>query len=219
MSNAVDPNEFIITRKRKKYRFALFHNSPICFEADEWVKKPKTNILEVGAGTGMFSATIAKYLPQYQFTAMDVKADRLQTGARFAEENELKNIRFLRARADSLYDFISGDSLDNIWITFPDPFPKERSSRRRLTHPRFLDIYKDLLKQDGHLCFKTDARPLFDWSLEWLVDQGWRIEEISFDLHNSLLSDTFKVMTTYETRFVSEGLPIYFVRCTPPKKK
>lgn len=219
MSEAIDPNDFIITRKRKKYRFALFANSPLCFEAEEWTEAPKTNVLEVGAGTGLFSTVLAELLPQYQFAAMDIKADRLQTGATLAEENGLKNIRFLRASVDRLYDFISAGSLDNIWITFPDPFPKDRSSKHRLTHPRFLELYKNLLKLDGHLYFKTDARSLFDWSLERLVEQGWKIEELSFDLHGSLLPDTFKIMTTYEKRFTAEGLPIYFVSCTPPKIK
>jgi tRNA (guanine-N7-)-methyltransferase len=217
VSGSIDPNDFIITKKRKKYRFALFANSPLCFEAEEWTEKPKVDVLEVGAGTAMFSAALAKYLPETQFAAVDVKADRLQTGARIAEGEGLSNIRFLRARADLLNDFFTAGSLDTAWITFPDPFPKERSEKHRLTHPKFLDIYKNLLKPEGKICFKTDARPLFDWSLEQLVAGGWTIEELSFDLHNSELSNTYKIMTTYETRFVNEGLPIYFVSCTPPK--
>jgi len=216
VSEQVNPDEFIITRKRKLYRFALFSNSPFCFEADEWTKI-KVDTLEIGAGTGLFSVALANQMPEQQFVAFDVKADRLQTGARKAEEENLTNIRFLRGRGDLLADFFAPLSLEDIWITFPDPFPKERSAKHRLTHPRFLNIYRSLLKEDGKLYFKTDARDLFEWSLEQFVDQGWAITELSFDLHDSSLSDIYKTKTTYETRFINEGLPIYFVSCTPPK--
>jgi tRNA (guanine-N7-)-methyltransferase len=218
MSGGPDPNDFIISRKRKKYRFALFAVSPLCFEAEEWTSEPRTNALEMGAGTGLFSAALAKEAPNRQFVAFDVKADRLQAGARQAEQEHLSNIRFLRARADQLEDFFLADSLDTIWITFPDPFPKDRSAKHRLTHPNFLDTYKKLLKKNGVLYFKTDATSLFQWSLEQLVGQGWQIEELSFDLHGSNLDGGYKIMTTYETRFVSGGLPINFVKVSPPKK-
>lgn len=218
MSETLNPKDFIITRKRKKYRFALFHNSPICYEVEEWEKSPTRGVLEVGAGTGLFSVELAKQASNDFFVAMDVKADRLQTGARKAEKEYVANLQFLRARADLLEELFIPNTLTTIWITFPDPFPKERSSKHRLTHPKFLKMYENLLKPGGQLCFKTDARALFDWSLEQLVEQGWIIKELSFDLHNSELPDSYKVMTTYETRFVGEGLPIYFVSLAPPKK-
>jgi tRNA (guanine-N7-)-methyltransferase len=218
VSGNVDPAEFIITRKRKKYRFALFANSPLCYEAEQWKDEPRANILEIGAGTGLFGVALAKNMPNKQIVACDVKADRLQTGAKLADEENLSNVRFLRGRADLLQDFFAASTLDAIWITFPDPFPKDRSSKHRLTHPRFLEIYRKLLKADGELYFKTDATNLFQWSLEQLVGQGWQLEELSFDLHDSDLDNTYKMMTTYEKRFVSEGLPIHFVKASPPQK-
>ena len=76
----IDPDQFIITRKRKKYKFAKFANSLLCFEFDEW-QSVHTDVLEVGAGTGLFSVELASRYPDKQFVAVDVKADRLQTGA------------------------------------------------------------------------------------------------------------------------------------------
>jgi tRNA (guanine-N7-)-methyltransferase len=216
--NELNPKDFIITRKRKKYRFALFNNSPICYEVEDWERSPFHEVLEIGAGTGLFSVELAKQASNDFFVAMDVKADRLQTGARAAEKDYVANLQFLRARADLLEELFIPNTLETIWVTFPDPFPKERSSKHRLTHPKFLEMYKNLLKSDGRLCFKTDARGLFEWSLEQFVQQGWKINELSFDLHESKLRETYKIMTTYEKRFVSEGLPIYFVSLTPPKK-
>jgi tRNA (guanine-N7-)-methyltransferase len=218
VSEKLNPKDFIITRKRKKYRFALFRNSPICYEVEEWRKNSDINVLEMGAGTGLFSVELAKLSPSHRFVGVDVKADRLQTGARRAEDENVSNIQFLRARADLLEELFVPNTLNSIWITFPDPFPKERSAKHRLTHPKFLKMYKTLLKPNGQLYFKTDAHNLFDWSLEQLIAEGWNIKELSFDLHESSLSDSYKIMTTYETRFNAEGLPTYFVAATPPKK-
>lgn len=212
----INPEEFIITRKRKKYKFALFANSDICFEYEEW-QKSAPSILEVGAGTGFFGVALAKAAPDKQVVAFDVKADRLQQGARRATEENVSNIRFLRARADQLTELFEPCSIEKIWVTFPDPFPKDRSAKHRLTHPHFLAVYQQLLKKDGALYFKTDAKELFDWSLEQLVASGWNIDELSFDLHESHLDTMYKIETTYEKRFRSEGIRINFMRATPPR--
>lgn len=212
----IDPKEFIITRKRKKYKFALFANSPLCFEAEQWPKQSSVDVLEVGAGTGIFSVALAEHSPEVRHVALDVKADRLQKGARLAGEEDLGNVRFLRGRADQLAELIAPQSVRAIWITFPDPFPKKRSAGRRLTHPTFLKIYQQLLGKDGALYFKTDAHELFTWSLEQLVVEGWQIKELSFDLHDSHLPDNYKIATTYEQRFLTEGLTTHFVKAVPP---
>ena len=98
----IDPKEFIITRKRKKYKFALFANSPICFEAAEWIERAPfaPNILEIGAGNGLFSVANAAVSPAKNFVAVDVKADRMQHGARKAHADKLANIACVRLRAD-----------------------------------------------------------------------------------------------------------------------
>lgn len=213
-ANRLDPDDFMITRKRKKYRFALFANSPLCFEQGEWDKAWQPDVLEVGAGTGLFAVEQAAGSDR-KFTAVDVKADRLQKGARAAAERQLPNIRFLRARADQLPGLFHPGSLKTVWITFPDPFPKKRAAKHRLTHPRFLRYYDALLAPGGSLLFKSDAKVLFEWSLEQLVGEGWVIHELSFDLHSSDLAEDYKTMTTYEQRFHGLGLPICFVRASP----
>lgn len=214
----VEPADFIITRKRKKYKFALFNNNPRCFEADQWPKELRPESLEIGAGTGLFSVALAEESPDVEFVAVDVKADRLQKGAALAEDKKLTNLVFLRARADQLTELLPPHSLKSIWVTFPDPFPKDRMAKHRLTHPHFLALYETLLAPGGVLYFKTDAVALFDWSLEQFSSEGWTIEDLSFDLHESHLPDRYKIKTTYESRYVNEGLKINFVRVAPPKK-
>jgi len=209
----IDPNDFVITRKRKKYKFAKFSNSPLCFEFDEWTKS-SYDVIELGAGTGLFSVELAARYPEKTFVAIDVKADRLQKGAYEAEARGLTNVRFLRARADQLPECFEPGSAEAIWLTFPDPFPKKRSSGRRMTHPTFLAIYRTLLKADGSFLLKHDNPAFFAWSLEQLVADGWRICELSFDLHESDLSDDYKIMTTYEKRWLGEGKATNLVRAT-----
>ncbi len=219
MSELLNPDDFIIVRKRKKYKFAKFHNAENCFEFDEWrdfyqQRQPSVSRLEIGAGTGLFSVELAARYPDKLFAAIDVKADRLQKGAYIALERGLKNIYFIRARADQIGDLFALSTLVNIWVTFPDPFPKKRAAGRRLTHPYFLRRYAQLLQPGGELLFKHDDRDFFCWSLEQLVAEKWQITELSFDLHESSLDDEYKIMTTYEQRWLNEGKTINFVKAT-----
>ena len=219
MSELLNPDDFVIVRKRKKYKFAKFHNAENCFELDEWrdfyqQRQPSVSRLEVGAGTGLFSVELAVRYPDKLFAAIDVKADRLQKGAYIALEKGLDNIYFIRARADQVGDLFALSTLVNIWVTFPDPFPKKRAAGRRLTHPYFLRRYAQLLQPGGELLFKHDDRDFFCWSLEQLVAEKWQIAELSFDLHESSLDDEYKIMTTYEQRWLNEGKAINFVKAT-----
>ena len=215
MSQTLNPKDFIISRKRKKYRFAIFHNSPLCFESNEWDKSFKPDVLEIGAGNGRFSVELATRHPERHFVALDVKGDRLQNGARLAEERGLDNIRFVRARADQITDLFDEKSLSTIWLTFSDPFPKKRSSGRRLTHPTFLDKYAELLASHGSLCIKHDNQDFFEWSLEQLVSNRWTIQQLAFDLHESSLDVEYKIKTTYEQKWLNgENVKIKFVRLT-----
>jgi len=219
VSELLNPDDFVIVRKRKKYKFAKFHNAENCFEFDEWrdfyqQRQPSVSRLEIGAGTGLFSVELAARYPDKLFAAIDVKADRLQKGAYIALEKGLDNIYFIRARADQIGDLFALSTLVNIWVTFPDPFPKKRAAGRRLTHPYFLRRYAQLLQPGGELLFKHDDRDFFCWSLEQLVAEKWQITGLSFDLHESSLDDEYKIMTTYEQRWLNEGKAINFVRAT-----
>ena len=219
----VDPEKFIISRKRKKYRFALFANAENCFELDDWNVFLQGAFLlqggtlqnisvEVGAGTGLFLVELAVRHPEQTFIALDVKADRLQKGALGALERGLTNIFFVRARADQLLEVVKPGSVSTIWLTFSDPFPKKRDAKNRLTHPKFLELYTSAhVDKNAQLLLKTDSHDLFDWSLEQLVADDWRLTTLSYDLHESDLPDDYKIMTTYEQKWTDQGLQIYFV--------
>jgi tRNA (guanine-N7-)-methyltransferase len=211
MLGVVDPNDFIISRKRKKYKFAKFHNAPNCFELSQWSRRP-VDIVEVGAGSALFSVELAARHPGKTVVALDIKADRLQHGAYRAIERSITNVHFVRARADQIDELFEPASLEQLWITFPDPYPQKRSAARRLTYPNFLKKYAALLAPSGALYVKHDSRDFFCWSLEQLVAERWAIQELSFDLHDSPLSDDYKIVTTYEERWRSTGLLTHFVK-------
>ena len=212
----IDPDQFIITRKRKKYKFAKFANAHNCFEFDAWINEKlplddKVSV-EIGAGTGLFCVELAMRYPDQIFVAIDVKSDRLQKGAYEAIEHGLDNVYFVRARADQIDRLFDAKSLRAIWLTFSDPYPKKRAAGRRMTHPTFLAKYQQLLAPDGGFYIKHDNPDFFKWSLEQLVATGWTIDELSFDLHESNLSDDYKILTTYEQRWLGEGRITQFAR-------
>jgi len=208
----MDPKDYIITRKRKKYKFALFFNSPLCFEAHEWPRDKRIDVIEVGAGNAHFLVELASRHPEQVFAALDVKGDRLQSGARKAEELGLANIFFIRARADQIDELFAAHSLSTIWLTFSDPFPKKRSAGRRMSHPTYLKKYATVLATQGNFIIKHDNPDFFQWSLEQLVIEKWYIIELSFDLHESELDEDYKILTAYEQRWLNEGRRTYFVR-------
>ena len=171
-------------------------------------------VLELAAGTAEFSLELAKLHLNMNFVAIDIKSDRLYTSAKKAQEENIGNIAFLRMHLNQVGELFCTDSVHEIWLTFPDPHPKKRSAKHRLTGQQFLRQYRNILKKSGELKFKTDNLELFQWSLEQFVADKWKIQELSFDLHESDLSEEYKIKTAYERKFTTQGLPINFVALT-----
>lgn len=215
----LNPDDFIITRKRKKYKFANFSNFSNCYELEEVnienALDNKNITLELGAGNGIFSLGWAKAHPETFVIALDLKADRLYTGAKQALEEKIDNIIFVRSRADLFLDLLKPHSIDTIWLTFSDPYPKKRQAKHRLTHPDFLGKYRKVLKESGVLLQKTDNDSLFEWGKEQLIDSDWRIVEESRDLHAMEGCDDIKIKTGYEKRYLKESKNINYLKAKP----
>jgi tRNA (guanine-N7-)-methyltransferase len=222
-SENIADSELFITRRRKKYKFAQFNQLKNCFQLSDWLENPvlpsdRAIVVEIGAGTGLFAVELARRQPQNFYIALDIKSDRLYSGARRASELKLDNIVFIRSEVKDLPLVMAGQSASQIWITFPDPYLsddqtklKKSDLKHSLLSARYLQMYQ---KWTGELHFKTDSRLLFNWSIEQLVQTGWRIVETTRDLHNSGLPEDCKIMTSYETRFVADGLEIYYLKAT-----
>lgn len=212
------PEDFVIARRRKLYKFARFNEFTTCFHLEEWVKvrdsilNHKDLVVEIGAGSALFSVELARQNPKKMFIAVDIKGDRLYQGARESEKLNLSNIYFVRSDITRITEVTQPHSVNEIWLTFPDPWPPKSDARHRLTAPRFLNYYREILRTDGVLNFKTDNTPLFEWSLEQFAKNGWKAEFITRDLHESDAPDEAKIMTSYEKRFIKDGLKISYVR-------
>ncbi len=211
MSNNNTPPANPPYRKRKLYKFSVFKRLDNCFELEDWQSDWLPDILEIGAGRADLSLAMANQHPEQKILAIDVKADRLQAGASLAQQQKLTNLRFLRANINQLADILPTNSVETIWVTFPDPFPKAKQAKHRLVATNYLKIYQQLLKPTGKLLFKTDSLALFEFGLEELVNNYWYFHQLSFDLHGSNLSESYKVTTAYERRYLAENKPIYFV--------
>lgn len=215
--------QLIIVRKRKKWKFAHFDQWPNCFQAGAvtpelwrtYFGAARPLVVEIGAGTADLSIALARRHRDRNYVAVDIKSDRLYTGARIALQDQIPNVAFVRAQLREIAQLFAPRSISELWVTFPDPFPRGKQAKHRLTHPKFLAAYADLLADDGILRFKTDNRKLFDWSLEQLVAAGWSLQGLSFDLHGSELSDEYKTSTHFERRFLAQGIPIAYLSATP----
>jgi len=161
--------------------------------------------MEIGSGKGRFIVTLAEQNPDRQYISIERVMDCLVMAMEKAQKKELKNIRFFCLDAGTLTEYFPAESMDVIYLNFSDPWPKSRYAKRRLTHRRMVAAYLPLLKKKGKICFKTDNRPLFDFSVEEFTELGFRLEELTYDLHST---DTPNIMTEYEERFSSMGTPI-----------
>ncbi len=140
-------------------------------------------ILELGCGKGEHSLAFAAADPDTLCIGVDRKSHRICVGAEAAIAMGLDNVQFLRARIEGLDAFFTKQSIDDIWLTFPDPHPKLRTRHLRLSAPAFLDTYARLLKPMGRVHLKTDSDRLFDYTLESVDRWGGRVVVASNDLH------------------------------------
>ncbi len=164
-------------------------------------------VLEVGCGKGQFACEYAKAHPDENVIAVEKYANVIVQACEKAEDMGLKNVYFIKGNAEYLPRYIPDNFARRVFLNFSCPFPKKRYACHRLTHKRFLDIYKMLLTSDGEIHQKTDNMQLFEFSIQSLSENGFALKNVSLDLHNSGIEDN--IVTEYEHRFSSMGMPIY----------
>ena len=171
-------------------------------------------VIELGCGKGEYTVGLAEHINDKNFIGVDIKGSRIWVGSQYAIKNQLHNVGFLRTQIHLLDKHIAENELSEIWITFPDPRPKDRDEKRRLTSPRFLEMYKTLLKSNGWVKFKTDNTALFNYTLE-VLDKEVQIKNLehTHDLYNSIYMDEhYGVKTKYEKLFYEKGELIKYLK-------
>ena len=161
--------------------------------------------LELGCGKGRFTVDTAKDMADVLYIAMERVPDAMIIAMERAMNLGLENVRFIDGDAAKLREMFADGEAERIYINFCDPWPKSRDAKFRLTAPGFLRLYGDVLPIGGQIHFKTDNTPLFDWSYEQFVSEGWEISEYTHDLHEN---GPVGVMTDYEAKFYAQGMKI-----------
>ena len=167
-------------------------------------------VLEIGCGKGRFANTFAKNNPDINVLAVEKIDNVLVSAAETAVEQGLANIKFLCCGAEYLPRYIKEKSISALYLNFSCPYPKKRYESHRLTAKRYLDIYKKLLCDNSYIYQKTDNIHFFEYSLKSFTDNGFYINDISLDLHKSDVEGN--IMTEYEQKFSSMGMPIYYLK-------
>ncbi len=164
--------------------------------------------IEIGMGKGRFITTLASLNPDINYVGIEKYSSVLLRAVEKQDELQLPNLRFIRMDAENIKEVFGKGEVSRIYLNFSDPWPKDRHAKRRLTSNEFFARYDVILAADGDVCFKTDNRVLFDWSVEAIGETKWDITALSYDLHNDAVMNEGNVMTEYEERFSSEGVPI-----------
>lgn len=179
--------------------------------------------IEIGMGKGQFITQMALANPDRNYIGIEkyssVLIRAIEKRERLMEEgNDLSNLYYIRMDAENLTEVFDRDEVSGIYLNFSDPWPKERHAKRRLTSRQFFARYDQVLVPDGEVVFKTDNRPLFDFSLEEVTVAGWILKDYTYDLHHSPYAQG-NIMTEYEEKFSSMGTPINRLRAYREKKQ
>ena len=164
--------------------------------------------VEVGCGKGKFTAETAQANPTVLLVAVERCREAMVVAMEKAQSMGLKNVLFIDMDVAEIESVFAPGEIDRLFINFPDPWPRKKNAKRRLTHRGFLDKYCRVVKQGGEFHFKTDNAPLFAFSLEEFAACGLETKNVTDDLHKEGVTG---IMTGYEEKFHALGIPIH--RC------
>ncbi|MCB0514442.1 MAG: tRNA (guanosine(46)-N7)-methyltransferase TrmB [Chitinophagales bacterium] len=169
-------------------------------------------VLELACGHGDYARNLAQLYPQKNYIGVDIKGNRIWSGATRAQKAELAQVAFIRTQIEHLPSFFAPQEVSEIWITFPDPQPKR--ARKRLTHPKFLAKYRQILAKNGVVHLKTDSELLYNFTME-VTENEPNIEVLQ--AHNDIyqlatLPDTLTIQTKYEKQHLANGLHIKYIQ-------
>lgn len=172
--------------------------------------------IEIGMGKGQFITQMAANNPDINYLGIERYSSVLLRAATKFEKEPLDNLRFLCVDARKLTDIFDKNEIDRIYLNFSDPWPKDRHAKRRLTSPIFLELYSEIIREDGLLEFKTDNTNLFDYSIMTINESSlWEMCNYTYDLHNEPSMNEGNIMTEYEEKFVGQGNPIHKLIAKP----
>ncbi len=178
----------------------------------EYFKNNNPIVLELGCGKGEYTTGLAEKHPEKNFIGIDIKGNRLWRGAKTSAEKNFNNVAFIRTQIEQIEHIFGHDEISEIWLTFPDPRPKNSGIKRRLTSPEFLSRYRNILKKNAFIHLKTDDESLFRYTIAVIKKHKYNLIEHTEGLYNSAVCDRAKeIKTFYEKMFLEQNLPITYL--------
>lgn len=183
----------------------------------QWSKEHFKNnnpvVLELACGKGEYTVNLAQLFPDKNFIGVDYKGNRIWRGAKTALEEGVDNVAFLRIQIENLLDYFAKGEIDEIWITFPDPQPQLSREKKRLTSPRFLEKYIEVLKPGGYVNLKTDNDGLYAYTAEKIQELKLKEHVNTADLYNSEFADeVLSIKTYYEKKYLADNKNINYLK-------
>jgi tRNA (guanine-N7-)-methyltransferase len=177
-----------------------------------YFKNDNPIVLELACGKGEYSVGLGEIYPDKNFIGIDIKGDRIARGSKRAIEKGLANVCFLRAGIQFIEEFFTDGEVDEIWLINPDPQPRDKEEKRRLTNEKYLSLY-------GLLNFKTDNDFLYKYTLKTLQNYAdFEVTNYTEDLYSSeLYSEHYGIKTHYEELFVEQGHIISYIKAKKVK--
>ena len=187
---------------------------------EEYFKNNNPIVLEVGCGKGEYTIGLAERFPEKNFIGADLKGARIWRGSKTAIENNMKNVAFLRVRIEQIEKMFAKGEISEIWITFPDPQPQEKREKKRLTSPRFIAKYKNILTPEGKINLKTDSEFFYNYTMEVIKQSNYKLIESTNNLYDHArtmaysdeLESLLNIKTYYEQKFTAKGFNICYAK-------
>lgn len=210
--------------KDKLRRFAEIANFDNVLELDagknlkgNWSKNQFKNklplVLELACGKGEYTVNLAQLHPDKNFIGIDYKGNRIWRGAKTAIDEEILNVAFLRIQIENILDYFDPNEVSEIWITFPDPQPQVSREKKRLTAPRFLNMYKNILEKSSFMHLKTDNDALHDFTHETIKTMGLKLHIKTEDLYKSeFANEVLSIKTYYEKKYLAKDKNINYLK-------
>lgn len=172
--------------------------------------------LELACGKGEYSVNLGREHRDRNFIGVDIKGNRIYNGAKTALLEGLNNVAFLRTQIGQITDYFAPGEVSDTWIIFPDPFLKK--PKNRLTHPRFLALYQQILRPGGLIRLKTDSPELYEFTVETVAEQLCATERNIADIYGQdLAAGALAIQTFYEKMHLADGRKIYYISFSLPE--
>lgn len=170
--------------------------------------------LELACGKGEYTFGLAKRHPDRNFIGVDIKGARIHKGAKEALQEGLDNAAYLRTRIELLPEFFAKNEVEQIWIVFSDPFPKDRHAKHRLTSPKFIELYKKICSQNATIHLKTDSELLFNYTLGVLDGKNMSYNVVERDIYKkgTIHPELTEIQTFYEKMHIADGRMINYLQ-------